>query len=171
MAEDHTLADHRKVFFAVDSSEHAAAAVRWAVDNFLQKDDALSLLHVAEFSPVAAADPLGHGAAFVADLNNEQEARAKESGAALLEATAKTCLHAVAKVHTVLLSASQGAKHAIASYCDDKKPEILLVSSRGLGAVKRFVLGSTSDHLIHHCSVPVLVIKPPAAPASGDHKE
>ena len=37
--------------------------------------------------------------------------------------------------------------------------DIIVIGSRGLGFVERFLLGSVSDHVIHYADVPVLVIK------------
>lgn len=41
--------------------------------------------------------------------------------------------------------------------------DLLVCGSRGWGAVRRVVLGSTSDHLVHHAPCPVLVVPGPAS--------
>lgn len=42
--------------------------------------------------------------------------------------------------------------------------DLIVTGSRGWGAARSVVLGSTSDHLIHHAACPVLVVpRPPAA--------
>ncbi|CEG78741.1 hypothetical protein RMATCC62417_13306 [Rhizopus microsporus] len=50
-------------------------------------------------------------------------------------------------------------KEVIIDYCRAVKPVYLLAGTRGLGAVKRAVLGSVSNYLVKHCPSPVLVIK------------
>lgn len=40
---------------------------------------------------------------------------------------------------------------------------LIVTGSRGWGAAKRVVLGSTSDHVVHHASCPVIVVPGPAA--------
>ncbi|KAI7905282.1 uncharacterized protein BX663DRAFT_541476 [Cokeromyces recurvatus] len=50
-------------------------------------------------------------------------------------------------------------KASITDFCRIVKPAYLLTGSRGLGAVKRAVLGSVSSYLTKHCPCPVLVIK------------
>jgi nucleotide-binding universal stress UspA family protein len=42
--------------------------------------------------------------------------------------------------------------------------DLLVVGSRGFGAARRVVLGSTSDALLHHARCPVFVV-PRAAPS------
>jgi nucleotide-binding universal stress UspA family protein len=50
--------------------------------------------------------------------------------------------------------------------------DLLVCGSRGWGAIRRVVLGSTADRLIHHAEVPVLVVPRTAetgeAPAAGE---
>ena len=48
----------------------------------------------------------------------------------------------------------------IVKECQDAN--MVVVGSRGLGAVRRTLLGSVSDYLVHHCHCPVLVVKHPA---------
>mmetsp|Transcript_11542 Transcript_11542/g.18806 ORF Transcript_11542/g.18806 Transcript_11542/m.18806 type:complete len:184 (+) Transcript_11542:187-738(+) len=51
------------------------------------------------------------------------------------------------------------ARDAICDWVEAHKPDIVVVGSRGLGLVKRIVLGSVSDYLVHHCKCPILVVK------------
>nr|GMD44331.1 Adenine nucleotide alpha hydrolases-like superfamily protein [Ipomoea batatas] len=39
--------------------------------------------------------------------------------------------------------------------------DLVVVGSRGLGQIKRAVLGSVSDYCAHHARCPVLIVKPP----------
>mmetsp|Transcript_26067 Transcript_26067/g.36109 ORF Transcript_26067/g.36109 Transcript_26067/m.36109 type:complete len:145 (+) Transcript_26067:206-640(+) len=49
--------------------------------------------------------------------------------------------------------------HEICDYAVSHNADLLVVASRGLGAVKRFLLGSVSGYCVHNCKVPVLVVK------------
>lgn len=44
--------------------------------------------------------------------------------------------------------------------------DLLVIGSRGWGSVRRVVLGSTGDRVVHHASCPVIVVPAPAVPAS-----
>ena len=48
---------------------------------------------------------------------------------------------------------------------EEEKVNMIITGSRGMGTVKRTLLGSVSDHVLHHAHVPVLVCK-----HKDDHK-
>ena len=50
-----------------------------------------------------------------------------------------------------------------------KSVDLLVLGSRGRGALKRLLLGSTGDLLIHHAECPLLVLPPGAQPAGARH--
>lgn len=52
----------------------------------------------------------------------------------------------------------------IADFAIMHQAKMIVKGSRGLNAVRRTFLGSVSDYIIYHCSLPVLVV-PPSAPA------
>jgi nucleotide-binding universal stress UspA family protein len=54
------------------------------------------------------------------------------------------------------------AGDAIVDAAGAEGADVIVVGSRGLGAVGRFVLGSVSDHVVRHAGCPVLVVRPPS---------
>jgi nucleotide-binding universal stress UspA family protein len=40
---------------------------------------------------------------------------------------------------------------------EDVKADVLVIGSRGMGAMKRVFVGSTSDYCVHHCHTTVIV--------------
>mmetsp|Transcript_33836 Transcript_33836/g.47200 ORF Transcript_33836/g.47200 Transcript_33836/m.47200 type:complete len:170 (+) Transcript_33836:333-842(+) len=51
------------------------------------------------------------------------------------------------------------SKVSILNYTEDAKPDVLVCGSRGLGAMGRAFLGSTSDYLMHNCKCTIIVVK------------
>jgi nucleotide-binding universal stress UspA family protein len=46
----------------------------------------------------------------------------------------------------------------LARFVNDRQASLVVVGSRGLGAVARVLLGSVSDRLVHICEQPVLLV-------------
>ncbi len=42
---------------------------------------------------------------------------------------------------------------------EETKPDLIVLGSRGVGAVQRFLLGSVSDRVSHHANCPVLIVR------------
>ncbi len=55
------------------------------------------------------------------------------------------------------------AWHRLSAVADEHDAAAIVVGSRGTGALRRFVLGSVTDGLLHHAHPPVLVVPEPAA--------
>jgi len=51
----------------------------------------------------------------------------------------------------------------IVSAANEGGVDLMVVGSRGLGQVGRWLLGSVSDRVIHEVQCPVLVVPPPGA--------
>lgn len=47
----------------------------------------------------------------------------------------------------------------ITRLAEDLAPDAVVVGARGLGAVTRFLVGSVSDRIVHHCTRPVVVVR------------
>lgn len=49
--------------------------------------------------------------------------------------------------------------HQIVEKTKEMNVDILVTGSRGLGKLRRTLMGSVSDYLVHHAHIPVLVYK------------
>nr|NP_001140048.1 YXIE protein [Salmo salar]ACM09404.1 yxiE precursor [Salmo salar] len=54
----------------------------------------------------------------------------------------------------------RGCGDTILSIAKEYDPSLIIIGSRGLGTFSRFMLGSTSDFLVHHSELPVCVVPP-----------
>ena len=55
---------------------------------------------------------------------------------------------------------------AVCKLANDKHADLTVMGSRGQNTLRRTLLGSVSDYVLHHSHNPVTVIPPP--PGSGD---
>lgn len=85
----------------------------------------------------------------------------------LKEWVAKRCVDAeeVCKFENVeyqlnIRLTDESAKETLVSMVDASDVDVLVCGSRGMGTVKRLILGSTSEFCLHHCRCSVLIVKP-----------
>jgi nucleotide-binding universal stress UspA family protein len=146
------------ILVGVDGSAESDAAIRWATHEAVMRRAPMTLAHVV--APVVASWPMGpmHGSITEWQGNNAQH---------VLEQARKTVQACVTKselpdVHTEILHSSIVPTLVDAS----EGMQMVVVGSRGTGALGRLLLGSVSTGLVHHASCPVAVIRP--EPASSD---
>jgi nucleotide-binding universal stress UspA family protein len=52
--------------------------------------------------------------------------------------------------------------HTLLDVAKEEKADMIIIGARGLGTVRRTVLGSVSDYIVHHSPIPVTVVPPEA---------
>jgi nucleotide-binding universal stress UspA family protein len=136
-----------RIVVAIDGSEAARQALRWAVDEGRRRQATVDVVHVWHFPTVNPAPNLGdyQPAAFE---KAAEELIAAELGAMDTEGVS---------VETHLLSAP-----AVSSILEAAKgADLLVVGSRGRGGFMGLLLGSVSNQIVHHATCPVVVIPAP----------
>jgi len=59
--------------------------------------------------------------------------------------------------YTEILYGNEDTK--IIKFAHDKKFDLIIMGSRGMGALKEIFLGSTSNHVLHKSKIPVMIVK------------
>ncbi|KAL8112923.1 universal stress protein PHOS34-like [Apium graveolens] len=163
----------RKIAIAVDLSDESAYSVKWAVQNYLRRGDAVILLHVSPTSILYGAD-WGSGDITVPDdpseesqqkleqdFDNLTNMKAKNVAQPLVEA------HVPFKIHIVK---DHDMKERLCLEIERLGLSAVIMGSRGAGASRRNAkgrLGSVSDYCVHHCVCPVVVVRYPGADKNG----
>ncbi|KAI9137300.1 hypothetical protein BKA69DRAFT_1098647 [Paraphysoderma sedebokerense] len=159
---EHSFADHphaRTLLLAVDGSIHSKHAYEWTIKNILKKDDTFVLVNVRQVAyPVAYMR--GAGASEYLDAVKAIEDQARERSHTLLR---EYGVDLKARGYNVRAIAIRGEPRTdIIAKAEDIKADAIIVGSRGLGAIKRTFLGSTSDYIVHHSHIPVIIVTPEA---------
>jgi nucleotide-binding universal stress UspA family protein len=149
----------KRILLATDGSVDAARATEAAVDLARRSGAQLHAVHAWHDVPTAYAD------VFIREGLREQ-------GREILDEEARTIEALGGPLAGVHLREGRAADEVI-SCCDELGAGLLVVGSRGLGAVQRLLMGSTSEEIVHRARVPVLVLRgtapwPPTALAVGD---
>jgi nucleotide-binding universal stress UspA family protein len=148
------------ILVAVDGSAESDAAVRWATYEAVMRDAPVTLMHVVP--PVVVTWPV---APLQANITEWQEDNARH----VIEQAQKT-------FHASLGESEPPTVHTEVRYSGivttlvnaSKEAQIIVVGSRGMGALGRLVLGSVSSGLVHHAHCPVAVVHADEAQAP-DH--
>jgi len=134
-----------RILLATDSSENALRATEAAVDLSNRSGSELHLVHVWHDVPGPYAHKFVRGELKRQgqEVLDEQIRKIEESGGT------------VAKAHL-----REGRTSGeVVRLADDLDVGLLVVGSRGMGTVRRILMGSHSEEIVHHAHVPVLVVR------------
>ncbi|HET7486898.1 MAG TPA: universal stress protein [Acidimicrobiales bacterium] len=144
------MADGR-IVVGVDGSAPSKAALHWALDEARRRGASVEAVYVWQY-PSVALERFGATSVPVMraeDLEKAAQQVVDEVVSGLSEEDRATGL-------TTRLERGHPADALLAAA---KDAELLVVGSRGLGGFKGMLLGSVSNHVAHHASVPVVVIR------------
>ncbi|CAH1782031.1 unnamed protein product [Owenia fusiformis] len=142
------------IIIPVDRSNHAEAAFNWYADNVYRPNHEVHIVHVHEpVVPTTGASYWAFNAevfqAMVQDDRQIVDNLMKKYEGKLKDRNMKGKTH-----HQV----NNNPGTAIVHYAEELKGTMVVMGSRGMGAVRRTFLGSVSDYVLHHAHIPVLVI-------------
>jgi universal stress protein E len=148
----------------VDGSTDSDAALAVAAKLAERVGARLVLANVVEqvpspYAAVSVIDGYPLARAPAADVLEEQV----QAGARLLETAAERADAENTEKRVVIGFAAE----RLAELADEENAELIVVGSRGRGALKAAFLGSVSTSLIGVARVPVLVVPPGARPVAG----
>lgn len=155
-----TASPSHKMTVFVDGSTHSSEAFKRALQ-LKKPDDHLDVVHITELiHPVAYAGAAGMSIVppplFAA--NEELKKRGRELAKVYAELLEQD---KISNAKTVMMSTHQ-VQAAALRFVTEHKSDIVFVGSRGLGAFKRFFLGSFSNYMVNHAPCDVIVVRSPA---------
>jgi nucleotide-binding universal stress UspA family protein len=139
----------QNILLATDGSPDSDLALTQAID-LAERENALLTLFSAVAGPPPAAY-LGGGAATAATLARDAEGSTE---AILREALQRVPEHVT--VRTVM--SDKPVRQALLDEIATGHHDLVVMGSRGRGAVRAALLGSVSHYLLNHSPVPVLVV-------------
>ena len=142
--------DTSGILVGVDGSEYSDAAVRWAVREAAMRDEALTVMTVAEHQDSNTYDT---------DVIHQHRSAQRSEGDRIL-AVAQHVVDEVLGDRTLRrLRMEFVFAHPLSSLIDmSKDMRMVVVGCRGRGALERLPLGSVSSGLARHAHCPVAVI-------------
>ena len=141
-----------KILLATDGSKDANLAARTAVDLADKTGSELHVAFVLRTQDAPDYDTMGF------DIEKPYEEEIKQMGQRLLDEQVRRVEGAggtVAGAHFRMARPDQG----ILTIGEDVGTGLIVLGSRGLGGVKRALMGSVSDSVVRHAHCPVLVVR------------
>lgn len=144
----------KTVLIAMDGSRHAIHALEWYMEHLALMSDKVIIAYCAESSTGLSPTMLMAGNPIVI----QQVAKHQEEEVNKVLDT----LDKLAKMHKIhhkieLLYGSPG--EAVIQFAEQQNVDMIVTGSRGHGLIRRTIMGSVSDYIVHHCRVPVLICK------------
>ncbi|MEW6681456.1 MAG: universal stress protein [Nitrospirota bacterium] len=147
------------ILLAVDGSEHAAWATALLSALPLAKAPTITVLHVVEPLPEVRAMLTPTERHAYSTALREQVAEKRERGHALVKRPLERLRKRWTRVRAVVEEGP--AADTILATAKRRKAELIVVGSRGLGHLQRFVMGSVSHRVTTYAPCSVLVVKEP----------
>ncbi|ESO96104.1 hypothetical protein LOTGIDRAFT_203798 [Lottia gigantea] len=141
---------------ALDLSEHSDHCFIWYAEHVHRQGNKVIGLHVPEYwgdvGRMMSPQRLH-------ELWTETQENAKKLGE---KYTALAAKHGI-KDFQYISEDGKEPWHIIIDTSKEKKADFIVMGSRGMGTIRRTLVGSVSDGVVHHSHIPVLVVR--------DHKK
>ncbi|XP_033746403.1 universal stress protein in QAH/OAS sulfhydrylase 3'region-like isoform X1 [Pecten maximus] len=141
---------HQLVIIGVDESDMAEFAFEWYGANFHKPGNKVLLLHCPENYINATTMSPGR----VVELQREVEGKSCDLKRKFIDKANKLGIEAEFKVE-----AAEKPGHAIVEVATKNEAAFIVTGTRGMGKIRRTILGSVSDFVVHHAPCPVLVCR------------
>jgi nucleotide-binding universal stress UspA family protein len=147
------------VLLATDGSEDAKFATTTAVELANSTSSELHVVHVVEVAYVFGASSTWTGVPSGYPLTDpELEPDIEQQGRKLLDAEVDEVRSAGGEVAEAHLRIGDAAAEIVA-LAEDIEAGLIVMGSRGLGGIRRAVVGSVSEAVFRHAHCPVLVVR------------
>ena len=145
------------ILVAVDPSQHAQEAIRFVKSMNWPKNSEIFLIHVLEMKLVPPLLP-SYGPSSWDRVISQVEGKMVKEARIFLEKTKKEILEqGPQSIKTIVVEGLPGAQilQAVKNY----RIDLVILGTRGLSNIKRFLLGSTCDWVMREGACSVLVIR------------
>ncbi|KAM7542025.1 hypothetical protein Aperf_G00000006402 [Anoplocephala perfoliata] len=159
-SEDLLANVRRRILIPVDATESSNRALEWYIKNFVKEDDGLLLVHVVEPVNTGINYNLASKPSLLTDDFNRHIQQLVDEGKELGKRYLHKCKDAGIRARFILHIGAKPGEH-ISHLAKEQQINLIVMGSRGIGRIRRTLIGSVSDYVLHHAGIPVVVIPPP----------
>ncbi|XP_045166841.1 universal stress protein Sll1388-like [Mercenaria mercenaria] len=143
----------RRIVIGIDGSKNAEDAFKWYVKKMYQRGDYVIVLYIPEFKKLSHVPVMTADAALMTKMVSEEQQQSKLLIAQMNE------LMKLSNVKGTIKQLTGEPGEQIVQAATKEGADFIITGSRGLGKLRRTFLGSVSDYVVHHATVPVLVCR------------
>nr|CAX76693.1 putative universal stress protein [Schistosoma japonicum]CAX76699.1 putative universal stress protein [Schistosoma japonicum] len=146
----------RSVLIAIDGSEHSKRAFDYYVNWLHRPDDSVTIYHAVEpvsLPTLSLSSPMGIPSS---EWSNIVEANVKRVRELENDYSAECLRHNL--IYQFLYESVEHIGASIIQQVEKYEVRLIVIGSRGLGAIKRTIMGSVSDYVVHHANTAVCVV-------------
>ncbi|XP_009602053.1 universal stress protein PHOS32-like [Nicotiana tomentosiformis] len=157
------MAKARSIGIGIDYSATSKIALKWAIDNLIEEGDKIIIIHVVSSKVDTTNKQLFEdtGSPLI-PLDEFREINVSKYYGLNPDREVLDMLDTVSKLKKVIVMAKVywgDAREKLCDAAEHLKLDSLVVGSRGLGVLKRVLLGSVSNHVVQNATCPVTVVK------------
>nr|XP_039263991.1 putative universal stress protein SAUSA300_1656 [Styela clava] len=157
-----TTSGGSRVLICVDGSHNAELAFNYYADHFHKPSNEIVLLHVADlviphshlYYGMGVAMPTGSTESMLQSALEQERKKLKE-----IETKYRTKCKDAGMKHDFItkMKDNHGVGATIVEAAIKNNMTFVVVGTRGLGSIRRTILGSVSDYVLHHSHIPMLI--------------
>lgn len=140
----------KHILYPTDGSPTAENVLRHVIDLAQKFGAEVTVLHAYEFLEVIPVYETTY--AYLDELESYLEGQSKEIASRVEEKLSEAGI----QPHTAVIKGDPG--YSIVNAVDEHKCDLVVMGSRGLGPIQRFLLGSVSNYVVNHAKCPVMIV-------------
>lgn len=152
------IMSERLVIIAVDGSEQAMHAFQHYTERFHRPGNVVLVLHCPEMP-----DSIFKNLSIGKTESNQQKMEAAMDEEKNKWAEVKTKYESLLKENSMtgefVCVPCHRAGEGIVKESNERKSTMVVMGTRGLGAIRRTIMGSVSDYVVHHAHCPIIVCR------------
>ena len=137
------------ILVSIDGSDHSDRALHEAIDMARADQARLTILTAINQAPVWAASAMAAGACAVSAADLEKEA---------VDLMRRAVARVPKDIPVTTIISRKPVRHALMGCLEASDYDLLVMGSRGRGALTSSLLGSVSHYALNHCPIPVLIV-------------
>ncbi|ELU04229.1 hypothetical protein CAPTEDRAFT_20984 [Capitella teleta] len=144
----------KNVVIAIDGSDIAQQALDFYLQHLHQDGNRLILIHAAELPALPTSQAIYMSGELWEQMCEKEKEKVKQ-----LEESYAQKMKAAHVSGTIKAVFSGRPGEIICETANEEKAIMIVMGTRGMGTLRRTILGSVSDYVVHHAHCPVVVCR------------